>query len=61
MKQQIHLLVFNKNIKADLKEFKSMDGKIITYTSTGSGYDNATYSLTIKIDTIQYDQAKNVW
>ena len=31
------------------------------YTSTGNGYDNATYSLTIKIDTIQYDQAANVW
>ena len=52
---------FNENIKSSLKETRSSDGKTITYTSTGDGYDNATYSLTIKIDTIQYDQANNVW
>ena len=54
-------VTFNQNIKSTLKETKSADGKTITYTSTGNGYDNATYSLTIKIDTIQYDQAANVW
>lgn len=54
-------VTFNENIKSSLKETKSDDGQTITYTSTGDGYDNATYSLIIKIDTIQYDQAQNVW
>lgn len=57
----IKSVTFNENIKSTLKETKSADGKTITYTSTGDGYDNATYSLTIKIDTIQYDQANSVW
>ncbi len=56
----INGVTFNKNIKADLKQTISSDGKTITYTSTGNGYDNARYILTIKIDTIQYDQA-NIW
>jgi alternate signal-mediated exported protein len=54
-------VTFNQNIKSSLKETKSDDGQTITYTSTGDGYDNATYSLIIKIDTIQYDQAQNIW
>ena len=52
---------FNENIEASLKETVSADGKTITYTSTGDGYDNATYTLTIRLDTIQYDQANNIW
>ena len=52
---------FNEKIEASLKETVSSDGQTITYTSTGDGYDNATYTLTIRIDTIQYDQAANVW
>ena len=47
--------------KPTLSMNESEDGKTITYTSTGDGYDNATYTLTVKIDTIQYDQAENVW
>lgn len=54
-------VTFNSNIKSTLTESKSSDGKVITYTSSGNGYDNATYNLTIKIDTIQYDQANNLW
>lgn len=53
-------VTFNSNIKSSLKETKSEDGKTITYTSTGNGYDDATYSLIVKIDTIQYDQSQ-VW
>lgn len=52
---------FNENIQASLKETISSDGQTITYTSTGDGYDNARYILTIRLDTIQYDQANNVW
>lgn len=56
----INSVTFNENIVADLTKTESEDGKIITFTSSGTGYDNARYSLTIKIDTIQYDQS-NVW
>lgn len=54
-------VTFNENIQADLTKTESDDGKTITYESTGNGYDNARYTLTIKIDTIQYDQANNIW
>ena len=54
-------VTFNSNIKANLEEHVSDDGKVITYSSSGSGYDNAVYTLSVKIDTIQYDQANNVW
>lgn len=37
------------------------DGKTITVVSSGEGYDNAQYYLTITIDTVQYDQAANIW
>ena len=39
----------------------SDDGKTITYTSSGDGYDNAKYTLTVRIDTVQYDFAHEVW
>lgn len=52
---------FNENIKATLKESISSDGKTVTYTSSGDGYDNATYTLTIRIDTVEYDAARNLW
>ena len=51
----------SKNIKTTLNKAVSEDGKTITYTSSGNGYDRAQYILTITIDTIQYDQAENVW
>lgn len=54
-------VTFNENVMATLSMTRSSDGKTITYSSTGNGYDNAKYILTIKIDTIQYDQALNVW
>ena len=57
----INSVTFNKNIKASLTKTESADGKTITYESTGASYDGAKYTLTIKIDTIQYDQANNVW
>lgn len=52
---------FNENIKATLKESVSSDGKTVTYTSSGDGYDNATYTLTVRIDTAEYDAARNLW
>ncbi len=56
----ISAVTFNENIKASLTKEVSNNGHTITYTSDGNGYDNAEYRLTIKIDTIQYDQA-NIW
>lgn len=57
----IESVTFNENIVADLEKEVSSDGQTITYSSSGNGYDNAKYILTITIDTIQYDQANNVW
>lgn len=52
---------FNENIESSLNKTVSSDGKTITYSSTGDGYDGAKYTLTVKLDTIQYDQANNIW
>lgn len=57
----IESVTFNPAIEATLVENISEDGQTITYISSGNGYDNATYKLTIKIDTIQYDQAADIW
>lgn len=57
----INSVTFNSNITATLNKTQSADGKTITYTSTGSGYDGGSYILIIKLETIQYDQANNLW
>ena len=57
----INSVTFNENIKANLKETISADGQTITYQSDGNGYDNAQYTLTLKLETVQYDQAENIW
>lgn len=54
-------VTFNPNIQAILRKTTSADGKTITYSSDGNGYDGATYTLTITMETIQYDQASSVW
>ncbi len=57
----INSVTFNENIKASLQENISADGRTITYKSDGNGYDNAQYTLTLKLETVQYDQAANIW
>ena len=57
----INSVTFNENIKANLKETISDDGRTITFLSDGYGYDNAQYTLTLKLETVQYDQAENIW
>ena len=54
-------VTFNENIKSSLEKSTSADGKTITYSSKGDSYDGGKYTLTINIDTIQYDQASSVW
>ncbi len=56
----IDSVTFNSNINASLSKTVSDDGKTITYTSDGTGYDNARYILTVRIDTIQYSSS-NIW
>ena len=36
-------------------------GKTVTCTSTGAGYDGATYKLTFTVETIQFDKYKEAW
>ena len=57
----INSVKFNEKVNASLKESVSEDGKTITYTSTGDGYDNATYTLIVKIETVQHDAANSFW
>lgn len=54
-------VTFNEKITATLKEAITNNGKTITYESSGNGYDNAKYILTIKLDTLQYDLANTIW
>ena len=56
-------VTFNPNTTASLASTVQSDGvtTTVTYKSSGKGYDNAKYNLHIVIDTIQYDQASNVW
>ena len=57
----IDSITFNKDIEGSFTTTTSEDGKTITVVSSGEGYDNAQYYLTITIDTVQYDQAANIW
>lgn len=54
-------VTFNPNTQATLSKSTSADGKTITYSTSGNGYDGAKYTLTLKVETIQYDQATNAW
>lgn len=54
-------VTFNDKTEFTLNETVSEDGKTVTFTSSGNGYDDATYTLTIKIDTIQFDEAEDIW
>lgn len=37
------------------------DAHTKTCTTTSTGYSNATYKLTVKVETVQYDQYKDAW
>lgn len=54
-------VTFNCKTNASQTCTTSQDGKTVTCTSSGDGYDNANYTLTFKIDTIQYDAYEDVW
>lgn len=55
----IESVTFNENIEADFTCTEQDGSKVCT--STGNGYDGATYKLTIKVETIQADAYKTAW
>ena len=59
----IESVTFNSKTKLD-NTCVTTEGngtKTITCNSSGDDYDNATYSLTFTIDTVQYNQYRNAW
>ena len=47
---------------SDCETDTSVQGvKTVTCNSTGDGYDDATYTLTFKIETVQYDKYNEAW
>lgn len=59
----IKSVTFNGNVESSSDCPKTVTGgtQTITCTSTGNGYDGATYTLTITVETVQYDQYKAAW
>ncbi len=55
----IDSVTFNEEITADY--VCTTEGNTKTCTSTGNGYDGATYTLTVNIDVIQFDAAESQW
>ena len=57
----INSVTFNCKTNASSTCTTSQDGKSIVCSSTGNGYDGATYALTFKIDTVQYENYDEAW
>lgn len=59
----IESVTFNEDVELDITCTKTTNGDITTEScnSTGDGYDGATYSLNIKVETVQYNQYKSYW
>lgn len=55
----IDSVTFNKNTELDVT--CTTTGNSTTCTSSGDGYDGATYKLTINVETIQADAKDEVW
>ena len=54
-------VTFNPAITNDADCQPLNNGLTVTCTSTGDGYDNATYKLTFTIQTVQYDKYNEAW
>ncbi|MDE5831083.1 MAG: BsaA family SipW-dependent biofilm matrix protein [Clostridia bacterium] len=59
----IESVTFNEDVEVDMTCTKTtVDNKTTeTCNSSGDGYDGGTYTLTIKVETVQYDQYKSYW
>lgn len=55
----IESVTFNKDIVSDTTCTTTENKKVCT--STGDGYDGATYKLTINVETVQYDAYASYW
>lgn len=56
----VNSLVLNEQTGECVTE-ETASGKTVTCTSKGDGYDNATYTLTIDVETVQADAVKEFW
>lgn len=56
-------VTFNPNVVASSETncTESADHLVKNCQSTGNGYDGATYTLTIKVETIQFDAYQTAW
>lgn len=54
---------FNEKIEIDLRCSTTGDDSFTSSfcTTSGSGYDGATYTLTVKVETVQFDAYKTFW
>lgn len=61
--QFIRSVTFNSSATDDLNCTTSSENgtSVTSCVSTGNGYDNATYTLRVTIETIQYDAYDTVW
>jgi len=59
----IQSVTFNPNATADLNctTTTSNGTTTKTCTSSGDGYDNATYKLTLRVETVQANKASELW
>lgn len=59
----IDSVTFNKDITSETicTLSNGNDNKSVVCTSTGKGYDGATYKLKFKIETVQFDKYKEIW
>ena len=59
----IKSVTFNPNTKLDdtCVSTQTATGQTITCNSSGSDYDNATYTLTFNVETVQYNKYQEAW
>ena len=55
----IKSVTFNSQITADTECTTS--GNVTKCESTGNGYDGAKYTLTINVETVQFNAYKAIW
>ena len=57
----IESVTFNPNVEIATSSNCETDSGMTTCTTTASGYAGGTYTLTVKIETVQFDQYKTAW
>ena len=57
----IDSVTFNSNVAISSEDNCVTSGNTKTCTTTTTGYAGGTYTLTISVETAQFDQYKNIW